>query len=697
MVNVAFPLDEAFPAILSFSSTEKKYNDNEDCKREAIETDYNDIIGPSRPNPDVIDENKWKLIMLLGSYAGKDEPNGNYILNYSENEIKKIEKLGYKEKTTYLDCFDTPRLESKPVLISNGLKICSPEYNGYEKSGKKIKPCCEIYENRTWFKRFTNYAIRARYIIIFLTSGWIDSTWAFLELILYKRLLNLQSDKKLIIISDDLNLDIKYKAGIIAFLEVNVNDIIIVKLFTNDFIDNYKQILELMDLTPLLKMPSIVEVFLSQVGKETSLMQYAEQMKDLDLLAFDKSMLENVGIKKNFHQKRLLRWQQEQLLSSQAAMDAVVAKDAVGMLINDVIVKYESGDITFGDDKITLRKFICNNKKLVNIENKATADPNIIKKLVNIENKATADPNIIQGGNIPHLNPPGRQHVFKSGVNLAIILDTDKYSDIYKAVLERRNLFDLKGVPNEHPHLTLHMINFNYKHPFIKEFNILKEIKDYSKKCYHEILKGYKLKPKKFDLLGKPQDPTYVIKYKLNYPDRITKFRLCLYAKIADLIGLKDHTSFKKGLVYKLENNKKAFVYSTPDGMPLYAIHEYYHGVNNWEPHISIFKLKEKQLSTVQEIGKKLFNVSDYSKIDRKNLSKIKPFRGEPKLSFEDLILKVNIFSKIKISMIGAIKEIEYTGAKKKSRKRYSKRRKTRTKKKTRRTKINKKRKTKKK
>ena len=50
-------------------------------------TDYNNIIGPSRPNPDVIDENKWMLIMLLGSYAGKDEPNGNYILNYSENEI----------------------------------------------------------------------------------------------------------------------------------------------------------------------------------------------------------------------------------------------------------------------------------------------------------------------------------------------------------------------------------------------------------------------------------------------------------------------------------------------------------------------------------------------------------------------------------------------------------------------------------
>ena len=31
-----------------------------------------------------------------------------------------------------------------------------------------------------------------------------------------------------------------------------------------------------------------------------------------------------------------------------------------------------------------------------------------------------------------HLNPPGSQHVFKSGVNLAIILDTNPYSKIYK-------------------------------------------------------------------------------------------------------------------------------------------------------------------------------------------------------------------------------------------------------------------------
>ena len=99
-----------------------------------------------------------------------------------------------------------------------------------------------------------------------------------------------------------------------------------------------------------------------------------------------------------------------------------------------------------------------------------------------------------------------------------------------------------------------------------------------------------------FDLLGKPQDPTYVIKYALNFPESITKFRLCLYDKIAQLIELKDHSSFKGRMVGKTISNKKHFIYSTPDGMPLYGIHEYYHGQSNWEPHISLFKLKEKSL-----------------------------------------------------------------------------------------------------
>ena len=265
-----------------------------------------------------------------------------------------------------------------------------------------------------------------------------------------------------------------------------------------------------------------------------------------------------------------------------------------------------------------------------------------------------------------YFNSEGHHHLFKSGVNMALILETNTNSDVYKTIIERRDLFDLKGVPDEHPHLTLHMINFNFKHPLIDE-GFLKEIKAFTKKCYIEILHGYKLIKDDFAILGKINDPTFVMKYKLNYPDRITKFRICIYNEIARLLNIGDYKGFKDREVRKV-NKKDMFIYSTPDGIPVYGIHQYYHGKGNWEPHISLFKLREVQLSSAQEIGKILFNESNYSKINRNNLSKVKPIRGEPNLSFEDLVLKENHFGKIKISMIGALKDIEYTGTKKKRR-----------------------------
>ena len=264
-----------------------------------------------------------------------------------------------------------------------------------------------------------------------------------------------------------------------------------------------------------------------------------------------------------------------------------------------------------------------------------------------------------------HLFPQGKQHLFRSGINMAIILDVNPYSKVFKAVTERRDLFDLKPVPNEHPHLTLHMINFNAKHPYIQKYGIINKMKEFTKECYNEILRGYKLKATDYVILGKPQDPTLAISYELNFENRITQFRLCLYDKIAQLIGLEDHTSFKKGLVHQLQNDKKAFIYSTSSGIPLYGIHEYYHGVSHWEPHISLFKLKEETISNGLEIGELFFGTKDYRLIDRNDISMIQPFKGEPKYDLDDLVLSELNFGKIKISTIGAVKEIIYTGAKK--------------------------------
>ena len=279
-----------------------------------------------------------------------------------------------------------------------------------------------------------------------------------------------------------------------------------------------------------------------------------------------------------------------------------------------------------------------------------------------------------------YLNPTRSQQLFRSGVNMAIILDVNPQSKIYKGVLEHRKSFDLIEKPLENPHLTLHMINFNYKHPLMKKHDILNKMKDIAKECYNEILRGSKLVKVDYDLLGKPQDPTYVLKYALNFPENITKFRLCVYDKIAQLIGLKDHKDFKGRMVRKVVNNKKYFVYSTPDSIPLYGIHQYYHGENNWEPHISLFKLKEKSQFFKREIGELFFRTKDY-KLVMKNvgslLPMLKPFNGNPKINLDDFILRENNFGRIKISSIGSVNDVQYIGAKrrKRSKKRKSKKR----------------------
>ena len=260
-----------------------------------------------------------------------------------------------------------------------------------------------------------------------------------------------------------------------------------------------------------------------------------------------------------------------------------------------------------------------------------------------------------------HLNPPGSQHVFKTGVNMAIILDVNPQSKIYYDNLERRKLLNVRVNPIEKPHLTLHMINFNYKHPLLKESNILKEMKRISKVCYNETLRGKKLKKVDFAILGKPKDPTFVIKYKLKQKSSITDFRLCLYDKIANLVGLNDHKDFKKGLVHKVMNNKKTFIYSTPDGIPLYGIHEHYHGQSNWKPHISLFKLKERMLSYPLEIGEYFYGTRDYRNIDRNNLVMFNPYKEL--VSLRDLSIRESNFKRLKISTIGALNEIESTDA----------------------------------
>ena len=101
---------------------------------------------------------------------------------------------------------------------------------------------------------------------------------------------------------------------------------------------------------------------------------------------------------------------------------------------------------------------------------------------------------------------------------------------------------------------------------------------------------------------------------------------------------------------------------------------------NNWEPHISLFKLKEESKFFKREIGELFFRTKDY-KLVMKNvgslLPMLKPFNGNPKINLDDFILRENNFGRIKISSIGSVNDVQYIGAKrrKRSKKRKSKKR----------------------
>ena len=251
---------DSFPAILSFASGEVKYDklrplyDKLRCTRTQGELQHIQEIRR-------YDDYKWKLILLLGSYAGKDEPTGNYILEHTPEEIEELEKID-KTKMTYLDCFDAPRLEPEPtrVRISPFNSLCSESYTGYEKEihhssspptpPNRIKPCCEAYDNPNWFQKFSNYAWKARYVIIFLTSGWIDSPWTFKELLLYKELIKRQPDKNFIIVTGLEYLEGDYISMIFDFM--TINNLSVIDLEKNNLINDYKNILRyIIDRSPL--------------------------------------------------------------------------------------------------------------------------------------------------------------------------------------------------------------------------------------------------------------------------------------------------------------------------------------------------------------------------------------------------------------------------------------------------------------
>ena len=236
-----------------------------------------------------------------------------------------------------------------------------------------------------------------------------------------------------------------------------------------------------------------------------------------------------------------------------------------------------------------------------------------------------------------HLSPKYSKHVFKSGVNTAIIANIDRSNLIYKQIREIRKTFNLPPDPNQDLHLTLHMINFNYNHPFMKKYDILNKLKNYIKHCF-KFIKNTRLLFTNVKKIGKGD--MYVIGYKLNNKYKITQFRVCLYDKLAKLCGLQSKRKFiKQKQPYILNDGTKVYVYCTPDGIPLYGIHEYYYGRGYWEPHISLFKESELNLLDV--------NIQT-------NL------RSLLNIKCPNLLFNYSLYSNLMISNIGAVTSKQY-------------------------------------
>ena len=186
--------------------------------------------------------------------------------------------------------------------------------------------------------------------------------------------------------------------------------------------------------------------------------------------------------------------------------------------------------------------------------------------------------------------------IFKEGMSLALLLRINKKSKLYECIIKRRNIFDLDNSKYE-PHITLHIININMKHPLANTFIKIKQ--KIIKNCFLKKLNSklsLKSLPGNYELLGDNDYAHYARIYKPNNTVLITKFRTCLY----DKIGTKLNTTFTG------PNNINDFNIFYSNNKPLYAIKNFYYGKNNWKPHISIFQMREKSKRNRHSIKKNL-------------------------------------------------------------------------------------------
>ena len=206
--------------IVSFASNEKTVNSNNKNYQNLFNRNNWDIT----MSESYINEKLWILLLHLGSY------DTSYYKKLS-NSFRSTTN----EKYIYLDCVDNLYLRNT---------LISPRDTGHcvDDPIQQRIPCCKFQGYNEWFQMYTANSLNVRYLIIFLTHGWLDSPWTFIELLLFKFLVEYYDDKKIILfICEKIPNEIVEK--IVNFLNVEVE----ILFMSNEHNMNYNYLLSLMN------------------------------------------------------------------------------------------------------------------------------------------------------------------------------------------------------------------------------------------------------------------------------------------------------------------------------------------------------------------------------------------------------------------------------------------------------------------
>ena len=193
---------------------------------------------------------------------------------------------------------------------------------------------------------------------------------------------------------------------------------------------------------------------------------------------------------------------------------------------------------------------------------------------------------------------------------------------------ERRIAFSLPN--NDDLHISLLQLYLNNKHPLYSAIFLNDEFKKVIKTSYkNNISKNNVIlqsvdrisKKGKWEFLGILPNIYWARVYDfVGYENYIKQFRLDIYNYIISKAGLLNRTIEKRSNSQNPADVDDFVIYKTQDGNELYAIHKnFYFGVDNWKPHVSVISIPELEKSGDKSISDKSNQNSLIYKFNSKN------------------------------------------------------------------------------